>query len=541
MKIKLLITLTAVCLFFMPDASFGQTINLGTAANFVLFSTNGSVSNTGKSNLTGNVGTNVGSSTAFGNVNGVMHDQDGVTAQAATDLLGAYGQLNTVTPTFFPDGLLGNGTILVPGVYKIAGAATLNQVLTLDAQGDPNARFIFQIQGSFSTNAESKVHLINGALACNVFWKVEGLVSMSSGTSIKGTVIANNAAINMAARDTLEGRALSTTGAVTVNGILAYTPIGCNSAVLTGPAAPALGSLPCYGIFSGNGTVTNTGLSTVKGDIGSNLGLTTGFDALSVSGTIHTNPDNSTVKCAADLLTLNSYLNLLPADIELLYPAQFGQNLILTPHTYKLMAATVLTDTLYLDAQGNANAVFVIKVTGALSTSTYSKIILLNGAQAKNVYWKIDGPVNISDFSAFKGILVANNGAISLGNGVSIDGRAFTTSGAVLTTSVTTTMLPDCSSPVTGIGSVDSQNTSNILTISPNPFKSSATIVLNDQSDLKNYTLKIYNVMGKEVLSTIVATQVTTLRTSDFKSGIYFYKVTDNAKTVQSGKLISQQ
>ena len=541
MKIKLLITLTAVCLFFMPDANFGQTINLGTAANFVLFSTNGSVSNTGKSNLTGNVGTNVGSSTAFGNVNGVMHDQDGVTAQAATDLLGAYGQLNTVTPTFFPDGLLGNGTILVPGVYKIAGAATLNQVLTLDAQGDPNARFIFQIQGSFSTNAESKVHLINGALACNVFWKVEGLVSMSSGTSIKGTVIANNAAINMAARDTLEGRALSTTGAVTVNGILAYTPIGCNSAVLTGPAAPALGSLPCYGIFSGNGTVTNTGVSTVKGDIGSNLGLTTGFDALSVSGTIHTNPDNSTVKCAADLLTLNSYLNLLPADIELLYPAQFGQNLILTPHTYKLMAATVLTDTLYLDAQGNANAVFVIKITGALSTSTYSKIILLNGAQAKNVYWKIDGPVNISDFSAFKGILVANNGAISLGNGVSIDGRAFTTSGAVLTTSVTTTMLPDCSSPVTGIGSVDSQNTTNILTISPNPFKSSATIVLTDQSDLKNYTLKIYNVMGKEVLSTIVASQVTTLRTSDLKSGIYFYKVTDNAKTVQSGKLISQQ
>ena len=525
----------------MPDANFGQTINLGTAANFVLFSTNGSVSNTGKSNLTGNVGTNVGSSTAFGNVNGVMHDQDGVTAQAATDLLGAYGQLNTVTPTFFPDGLLGNGTILVPGVYKIAGAATLNQVLTLDAQGDPNARFIFQIQGSFSTNAESKVHLINGALACNVFWKVEGLVSMSSGTSIKGTVIANNAAINMAARDTLEGRALSTTGAVTVNGILAYTPIGCNSAVLTGPAAPALGSLPCYGIFSGNGTVTNTGLSTVKGDIGSNLGLTTGFDALSVSGTIHTNPDNSTVKCAADLLTLNSYLNLLPADIELLYPAQFGQNLILTPHTYKLMAATVLTDTLYLDAQGNANAVFVIKITGALSTSTYSKIILLNGAQAKNVYWKIDGPVNISDFSAFKGILVANNGAISLSNGVSIDGRAFTTSGAVLTTSVTTTMLPDCSSPVTGIGSVDSQNTSNILTISPNPFKSSAIIVLTDQSDLKNYTLKIYNVMGKEVLSTIVASQVTTLRTSDLKSGIYFYKVTDNAKTVQSGKLISQQ
>ena len=65
MKTKLLISLTAVLLFLMPNANFGQSINLGTAANFVLFSTNGSVSNTGISQLTGNVGTNNGSSTGF--------------------------------------------------------------------------------------------------------------------------------------------------------------------------------------------------------------------------------------------------------------------------------------------------------------------------------------------------------------------------------------------------------------------------------------------------------------------------------------------
>lgn len=540
MKTKLLISLTAVFLFLMPNVNFGQTIDLGTAANFVLFSTNGSVSNTGKSNLTGSVGTNVGSSTAFGNVNGVMHDQDGTTAKAASDLLIAYDQLNTAVPTFSPSGLLGNGTTLVPGVYKITGAASLNLGLTLDAKNDPNAQFIFQIQGSFATNAESKVHLINGALACHVFWKVEGLVSMASGTSMKGTVIANNAAITMATRDTLEGRALSTAGALTVNGILAYTPIGCASTVLTGPAAPNLGSLPCYGIFSGNGTVTNTGVSTVKGDIGSNLGLTSGFDALSVTGTIHTNPDNSTVKAASDLLNVYSYLNLLPDDIQLLFPAQFGQNLILTPHTYTLKAATVLTDTLYLNAQGNSNAVFVIKITGALSTSTTSKVLLINGAQAKNVYWKVDGPVSISASSNFKGIIVANNGAISLSNGVTLDGKAFTTSGSISTNIISTVMVPDCSTTVTSIGSIDSQNTT-ALTISPNPFKASTTIVVSDPSNLKNYTLKIYNVMGKEVISTIVATQISTLNTSDLKSGIYFYKVMANDKVVQSGKLISQQ
>ena len=55
------------------------------------------------------------------------------------------------------------------------------------------------------------------------------------------------------------------------------------------------------------------------------------------------------------------YLNNLTEDIELLYPARFGRNLVLTPHTYIMKAAAVFTDSLYLNAQGNPDAVFVIK------------------------------------------------------------------------------------------------------------------------------------------------------------------------------------
>ena len=120
-------------------------------------------------------------------------------------------------PNFFPAPLLGNGQTLTAGVYSISGAATLNSDLTLDALGNANAVFIFQVQGPLSTNADSKVKLINGAQACKVFWKVEGLVSMASGTTMRGTIIANNAAISMSTGDTLEGRALSTTGAITVD------------------------------------------------------------------------------------------------------------------------------------------------------------------------------------------------------------------------------------------------------------------------------------------------------------------------------------
>ena len=456
MKTQLFNSITAIFLFLTPLLNFAQAPPLGTAAQFVLFATTGAVGNVGISQITGNVGTNSGSSTGFGNVNGVMHDNDGASAQCAVDLLNAYNQLNVTVPNFFPAPLLGNGQILYAGVYSISGAATLSLDLTLNAQGNAGAVFIFQIQGPFSTGANSKVKLINGALACNVFWKVEGLVSMASGTTMRGTIIANNAAINMNTGDTLEGRALSTTGAITVDGVLAYLPTCCGSPVLTGPAPPALASTACYALFSTNGAVANTGVTHVTGDVGTNVGLTIGFDPLLVTGMIHPIPDGSTAQCAADLLVVYNYLNLLPDDIELLYPAQFGNNLVLTPHTYLLNAATVLTDTLNLNAAGNSNAVFVIKINGALSTSSHSKIKLINGAQAKNVFWKVEGAVNIDSYSVFKGTIVCNNGALgALATGVNLEGRALTTTGALSTAAVTVTMPPGCCNGVVIPANID--------------------------------------------------------------------------------------
>ena len=541
MKTNLLSLITAIILLLLPIINFGQAPDLGTAADFVLFSTDGAVSNTGISQLTGNIGTNNGSSTAFGNVNGVMHDNDGASAQCAADLLIAYNQLNSTVPTFFPAPLLGNGATLNAGVYSISGEATLNLGLTLDAQGDPNAVFIFQIQGAFSTSAASKIHLINGALACNVFWKVEGLVSMASGTTMRGTVIANNAAIIMNTGDTLEGRALTTAGAITIDGVLAYTPIGCGSPYLTGPIAPALASTECYALFSADGPVTNTGITSVMGDVGTNVGLTTGFDPLLVTGIVHLIPDVSTATCAADLLTVYNYLNTLPYDIELLYPAQFGNNLVLTPHTYLLDAATELTDTLYLNAQGNADAVFVLKLNGALSTSTYSKVLLINGAQAKNVYWKIEGAVSINNYSVFCGTIVCNNGALgALTTGVELNGRALLTTGALTATAMATTMLSDCLH--TAIIPSGAQNSNGAVTIYPNPFTTSIDILLNDAAQINKCELKLYNIVGKEVMNTIITHQLTTLGTSNLTPGFYFYKVIgNNNKIIQSGRLVSKQ
>jgi hypothetical protein len=536
---KLFILTTITCLFF-SIAAFAQAPQLGTAAGFVLFSTNGAVSNSGISHLTGNVGTNNGSNTAFGNVDGVMHEQDGASAQCAADLLIAYNQLDSAVATFFLAPLLGNGQVLVAGVYDITGATTLNLDLILDASGNSNAVFIFKIDDTFSANANSKVKLINGAQACNVFWKIEGAVNMASGTTMRGTVIANNAAILMNTGDTLEGRALSTTGAVSIDGVFAYMPIGCNSPVLTGPMAPMLGTAACYAVFSGDGAVSNSGISNITGDVGTNNGLTIGFDSQLVTGIVHPIPDSSTSQCSADLLVAYQYLNTLAYDIELLYPAQFGNNLVLTPHTYFMGSAAAFTDSLYLNAEGNPDAVFVIQINGALSTSTYSKVLLINGAQAKNVYWKIEGAVSLNDYSVFCGTIICNNAAMStINTGVTVNGRALTTTGALTTAATTVIMPPGCGNTPTGIAPMDGSSNSTAV-IYPNPFKTSITITVNDLSQMSGSELKMYNMLGKEVASTTLTKQITTLETGHLLSGVYFYQLTINNRMVQSGKLIAQ-
>ena len=521
----------------LPVTTFAQAPNLGTAADFVLFTSVGAVTNTGTSHITGHVGSNSGSSTGFGNVNGRMHDQDGASAQASTDLLAAYNQLNAAVPTYFPSTLLGNGQALVPGVYAIGAPATLNGTLNFNAQGNPNAVFIVKIQGAFSTNANAKVKLVNGAKACNIYWKVEGLVSMAAGTTMKGNIVANNAAINMNAGDALEGRALSTNGAITINGTMAYTPTGCGSPYLTGPNPPALGATACYALFSANGPVSNSGVTFLHGDVGTNGGLTTGFNDNNVTGAIHPIPDLSTAQCASDLAVVYGYLNTLPHDIELLYPAQFGNSLVLTPHTYLLDAATVLTDTLFLNAEGNANAVFVIKINGAFSTSTYAKVVLRNGAQSKNVFWKIEGAVTINNHSTFRGTLVCNNGALgAINTGVTVDGRAFTTTGALTTTAINTTMVNPCNALSTDL--LQTIDTHQAVSVYPNPFTATVHIASNGPNRI--CVFRLYNVLGIQVMNTVITDASNAVDTKSLPAGIYHYNVTTENGTVHSGKLVSQ-
>jgi hypothetical protein len=534
---KLPSILTGIAIWAFASTTEAQAPTLGTTANFSLFSTSGAITNTGLSQITGNVGSNNGPVTGFGNVNGGMHSSDGVTAQCAVDLLSAYSQLDNAVTTNSPAPSLGSGQTLLAGVHSISGNTTINGILTLNGQNDPNAVFIFRIQGTLSSGTATKINLINEAKACNVFWKVEGAVNLASETFMCGTIIANNAAIDLAIGDTLQGRAFSTAGAVTLNGVMAYTPIGCGSPTLNGPTAPQLGATACYGLFSSNGAISNTGTTYVTGDVGSNTNSPTGYNAAFVDGILHLVPDGSTAQCASDLLLMYNYVNALPSDIELLYPAQFGNNLVLTPHTYLMNAATTLTDTVYFNAMGNADAIFIIQINGALTTNTNSNIVLINGAQSKNIYWKVEGAANISANSIFRGTLICNNAAIG-NSGVMLDGRALITTGALSTNAsiAIATMIPtNCAT--LGLTALEA---ANIISVYPNPFSNVVAVEFADASLVNNSELIIYNMLGAKQLKTPITGKITNIDTSRFPSGVYYFKLMSNEVIVQTGKLTAQ-
>ena len=213
-KAKLGILVTAL-LFLLPLIGFGQQPVLGTTSNYALFTAVGAFSNDGATVVTGDIGTNVGAFTGFppGTVIGDIHVADGASAQAATDVAVAYGSFAAITCGQVIGTTLGSGQILTPDVYCLGAASSLVGELILDAEGDPNATFIFKIDGALSTATLSSVTLINGASLCNVYWQVKGQFEQGAGSTFRGTVVANGAIILLEGA-ALYGRAVSQAGAV---------------------------------------------------------------------------------------------------------------------------------------------------------------------------------------------------------------------------------------------------------------------------------------------------------------------------------------
>jgi len=190
-------------------------VDLATAGSYSVLGGSG-LTGTGVTTVTGDLGLSpLGAITGFppGSVGGAVHDKDLPAAQARTDFLAAYDELDERIPHKTVVGDLGGQTFRA-GIYHQTTALALTGTVTLDAENDPSAIFIFQGDAALDTAASAQVVLARGAQPGNVYWQVEGAVGTGASTTMVGTILAAGA-ITLGDGTQLIGRALSY-GAVTM-------------------------------------------------------------------------------------------------------------------------------------------------------------------------------------------------------------------------------------------------------------------------------------------------------------------------------------
>ena len=176
------------------------------------------VTNTGPTTVTGDVGISPGTAvTGFppGLPSGAIHSADSAAAQAQAALTAGYiDAAGRAGGTSVSGDLVGR--TLTAGVYTSTSSLAVTGDVTLDAQGNSDSVFIFQIGSTLTTGSGSHVILANGAKACNVFWQVGSSATLGTNSEFKGNILALTS-ITITTGVNLEGRALARNGAVTLD------------------------------------------------------------------------------------------------------------------------------------------------------------------------------------------------------------------------------------------------------------------------------------------------------------------------------------
>lgn len=212
---------TLVFMLAVPTVALAAEapVGLGTAGSYAVLAGE-TITNTGPTTVTGDIGLHPGTDfTGQADVtilDGTVHLTDAAALQAKSDLAVAYDDAagRAVTQDLTDQDL--GGLTLTPGVYHFSSSAGLTGNLILDAQGDPNGVFIFQIGSELTTASGSSVSLLNGARFCRVFWQVGSSATLGTGSSFVGHIFALQS-ITATTGATVQGQLLARNGAVTLD------------------------------------------------------------------------------------------------------------------------------------------------------------------------------------------------------------------------------------------------------------------------------------------------------------------------------------
>jgi len=253
------------------------------------------ITNTGSTSTTGAVGVSPGTSIGGGiTAGGGTHSNDVSATAAQTDATNLYTSLNNQTCDFSPVGPTDlAGATLVPGVYCYSSSVQISVggVLTLDAQGDPNAVWIFKTGSTLTTVSGASVVFLGGiGQPCNVFWQIGSSATLGTTTTFVGTIVAADD-ITLLTGTTVNGRILA-------RGVSSDGTVVLDTNTISGPTGPTCSPppAPTCTLSASPTTVVSGSPSTLTWTTANatTLNIDNGIGSVALSGTQSVSPTTTT-------------------------------------------------------------------------------------------------------------------------------------------------------------------------------------------------------------------------------------------------------